>query len=95
MQPSPPVLSRVCTRGCACRLLHAHTAELISERLSCLIAAAPEVGVLHARTSLDPLLEKVFSGNRFLPKALSAVPVPGDTEREGRCFARLSECHRR
>lgn len=94
MQPSPPVLSHVCTRGCAYRLLHAYTAELTSERLSCLIATAPEVGVVVlARTSPDPLLEKVFSGNQFLPKALFVLPVPGETEREGRCFARLSERH--
>lgn len=80
------------TRGCACRLLHAHTAELVSESLRCLIAAAHEVGVvLHARTSPVPLPEKAFSGNRFLPKALFVLPVSGDTEREGRCSARLSE----
>lgn len=96
MQHSPPALSHVHARGCACCLLHAHTAELISEKLSCLIQAAPEVAVvLHARTSPDPLLQKVFSGNQFLPKALSVLPVPGDTEREGCCFACLSECHRR
>jgi len=64
--------ARLCvrTRGRACRLLHARTAELLSDRLSRLAAAASEVGVvLHARTSPIPLLEKVFSGNRFLPKA--------------------------
>lgn len=72
------------TRGCACCLPHTHRARLLSERLSCLIAAAPEVRVvLHARTSPDPLLKKVFSGNQFLSKALFVLPVPGDTESEG------------
>lgn len=85
-----------CAPGCVCRSLYAHAAELLSERLSCLIAAAPEVGiVLHARTSPDLLLEKVFSGNWFLPKALFVLPVPGDTESKGCCFTCLSEHHQR
>lgn len=78
------------------RLLHAHTAELMPESLSCLMAAAPEVRVVvHARTSPASLLEKVFSSNWFLPKALFVLPVPRDTEGAGRSFACLSEHHQR
>lgn len=61
--------------------LHTHTAELLPDSLSCFVAAAPEVRVaVHARKSSASLLEKVFSGNWFLPKAL---PVPGGTEGVG------------
>lgn len=69
-------------------LLHTHTAELMPDSLSCFMAAAPEVRVvLHARTGPDSQLEKVFSGNWFLPKALFVLPVPGDTEEAGHTFA--------
>lgn len=83
-QPLPPALGCACAHiGCVCCSLHACTAELSSEGLSCLIAAASEVrDVLHARTSPDPLLERVFSGNQFLPRALLVLPMPGNTRRE-------------
>lgn len=76
--------------------LHAHTAEMMPDSLSCLKAAAPEVRVaFHARTGPASQLEKVFSACWFLPRALFVLPVPGDAEGPGHSLACLSEHHQR
>lgn len=59
---------RVHTWPCV-RSLHAHTAELMPDSLSCPKAAAPEVRVaFHARTGPASQLEKVLVPTGFCPE---------------------------
>lgn len=91
------VLRGLCVHTWLClSSLHTHTAELVPDSLSCLLAAAPEVGVaFHARTGPASQLEKVFSAYWFLPKALCVLPLPGNTKGPGHSLACLSEHHQR
>lgn len=84
----------VCAHVAVVCLLHTHTAQLVPDSLSCLLAAAPRSELLFKQGPASQL-DKVFSDNWFLPKALFVLPVPGDTEGAGHSFACLSEHHQR